>query len=93
MWRVRFDRSNSSGRTGQTRPVDQVRLAQYNTTEARTLFAQLLRRVRRGEHVVIAHAGQPVAKLVPFDGGAPRRSGVIRAHLVVHDATPERDVD
>ncbi len=29
-------------------------------------FSQLLRRVRRGEEIVIAESGQPVARLVPF---------------------------
>jgi hypothetical protein len=31
-----------------------------------------------------------VAKLVPYDGEGPTRPGVIRAHLLLHDATPER---
>jgi len=41
--------------------------------------------VRRGEEIVIAHAGRPVAKLVPYSSEAPHRRGVIRAQIVVED--------
>jgi antitoxin (DNA-binding transcriptional repressor) of toxin-antitoxin stability system len=47
------------------------------------LFSDLLRRVRAGEQIVIAHAGTPIAKLVPFAGTSVRHPGVIRAHLVI----------
>jgi prevent-host-death family protein len=57
-------------------------LAEYNTRDARDRFSDLLRRARRGEEIVIAHAGWPVAKLVPYDG-APRRPGVVRTRIVV----------
>ena len=60
-------------------------LAQYNTYDARTLFSQLLRRVRAGEEIVIAHAGAPVAILRPYAGPLPRRPGVIRAHVIIHE--------
>ncbi|TML24473.1 MAG: type II toxin-antitoxin system prevent-host-death family antitoxin [Actinobacteria bacterium] len=79
--------SDQIGLTGQVRPASQVRLAQYNTYDARALFSQLLRRVRDGEQIVIAHAGVPVALLSPFRPHA-RRPGVIRAHLVMHAADP-----
>jgi len=67
--------SDQIGLTGQVRPAGQVRLAQYNTYDARSLFSQLLRRVRDGEEIVIAHAGVPVALLSPFRP-RPRRQGV-----------------
>jgi prevent-host-death family protein len=57
-------------------------LAEYNTRDARDRFSQLLRRARRGEEIVIAHGGWPVAKLVPYDG-APRRPGIVRTRVVV----------
>jgi antitoxin (DNA-binding transcriptional repressor) of toxin-antitoxin stability system len=41
--------------------------------------------VRRGEEIVIAHAGRPVAKLVPYSSDRPTRQGVIRTQIVVHD--------
>jgi prevent-host-death family protein len=70
--------------TGQSRPV---RLAQYNTYDARAIFSQLLLRVFEGEEIVIARAGVPVAKLVPY-AGEPVRAGVLRAHLFVDQDAP-----
>ena len=57
-------------------------LAEYNTRDARDRFSDLLRRARRGEEIVIAHAGRPVAKLVPYNGEA-RRPGIVRTRIVV----------
>ena len=37
-----------------------------NVHEAKTHLSRLLARVQAGEEVVIARAGQPVAKIVPF---------------------------
>jgi len=37
-----------------------------NVHEAKTHFSKLLERVQGGEEVVIARAGHPVARLVPF---------------------------
>ena len=37
-----------------------------NVHEAKTSFSKLLRRVQQGEEIVIARAGRPVARLVPF---------------------------
>jgi prevent-host-death family protein len=79
----------STGRVGRPRPVEQVVLAQYNSYDARTFFSQLLDRVREGEQIVIARAGMPIAKLVPYEG-EPRRLGLIRTQLVVHDARRKR---
>ncbi|MBX5474238.1 MAG: type II toxin-antitoxin system prevent-host-death family antitoxin [Thermoleophilia bacterium] len=60
-------------------------LVEYNTRDARDRFSLLLRRVRSGEQILICRAGDPVAKLVAYDGDGrePRRPGVIRAELVV----------
>jgi prevent-host-death family protein len=40
---------------------------EVNIHEAKTHLSKLLERVAVGEEVVIAKAGKPVAKLVPFD--------------------------
>ena len=37
-----------------------------NTHEAKTHLSRLLARVSQGEEIVIAKAGKPIAKLVPF---------------------------
>jgi prevent-host-death family protein len=79
-----------SGQTGQsslTRATPKGRLAQYNTYDARTFFSDLLRRVRTGEEIVIAHAGHPVAKLVPLTEPAATRPGVVRMTVFVNDGT------
>ena len=50
-----------------------------NIHAAKTHFSQLLERVARGEEVVIAKAGKPVARLVPMEPAAePRRPGSAR---------------
>jgi len=38
----------------------------YNIHEAKTHLSQLLERVAHGEEIVIAKAGQPIARLVPI---------------------------
>ena len=66
--------------------VDQVGLAQYNMYEARTHFARLVERAATGEEIVIARAGQPLVKLVPYRN-EPRAPGAVSARIVF-DAAP-----
>lgn len=63
----------------------------YNTHEAKTIFSQLLRRVRAGEVVVIAHAGHPVAKLVPFKADLEVFPGIVRLGVYVEGLQPDDD--
>ncbi len=44
-----------------------------NLHEAKTHFSKLIERVRRGEEIIIAKAGKPVAKLLPIAQGAQVR--------------------
>jgi prevent-host-death family protein len=61
-------------------------LATVNIHAAKTHFSQLLERVARGEEVVIAKAGKPVARLVPIEPAAePRRPGSARGQGRVSD--------
>lgn len=54
----------------------------HNIHEAKTNFSRLVDRVRNGEEIVIGKAGDPVAKLVPFDADrAPRRGGQWRGQV------------
>ena len=47
-----------------------------NVHAAKTHLSQLLARVEAGEEVVLARAGQPIARLVPFiSSSTPRRFG------------------
>ena len=52
--------------------------AAVNVHDAKTHFSKLLARVERGEEVVIARAGTPVARLVPVaePAGARRPLGI-----------------
>jgi prevent-host-death family protein len=55
-----------------------------NVHEAKTQFSQLLRRVQLGEEIVIAKAGKPVARLIPF--AAPpsaRKPGTARGMITM----------
>lgn len=68
-------------RLGLIRSSDQVGLAQYNVYEARTHFSRLIERAATGEEIVIARAGEPLVKLVPYRN-EPRVPGVISAQIV-----------
>jgi len=46
-----------------------------NVHEAKTHFSSLLARVGAGEEIVIAKAGKPVARLVPYDHVTKKRTG------------------
>lgn len=57
-----------------------------NVHEAKTHFSRLLERVSQGEEVVIAKAGRPVAKLVPYrKSSADRVPGSWRGRVSISD--------
>ncbi|SFK71583.1 type II toxin-antitoxin system Phd/YefM family antitoxin [Geodermatophilus ruber] len=64
-----------------------------NVHEAKTHLSRLLEAVERGEDVVIARAGRPVARLVPAGIPAQARTpGAWRGRVVIaddFDETPE----
>jgi prevent-host-death family protein len=45
-----------------------------NLYEAKTALSQLVDRAAAGEEIIIAKAGRPLAKLVPFDRPGRRRT-------------------
>ena len=51
-------------------------MSEINIHEAKTQFSKLLRRVAAGEEIIIARAGEPIAKLVPFEQSTRRRLGI-----------------
>ena len=56
-----------------------------NVHEAKTHLSRLLERAEAGEEIVIARAGKPVARLVPYSTERPRRVfGRLRGQIVVH---------
>jgi prevent-host-death family protein len=53
-----------------------------NIHEAKTHLSRLVERVEAGEEVVIARAGRPVARLIPFrQRTEPRRPGAWRGRV------------
>lgn len=55
-----------------------------NVHAAKTHLSQLLARVEAGEEVVLARAGQPIARLVPFiSSGTRRRFGGWKGRIVI----------
>lgn len=55
-----------------------------NIHEAKTHLSRLVERVEAGEEVVIARAGRPVARLIPFRARtAPRVPGLWRGRVTL----------
>jgi len=54
-----------------------------NIHQAKTHLSRLLLRVMGGEEVIIAKAGKPVARLVPFDEGPEQRKPGTAAGKIV----------
>jgi prevent-host-death family protein len=59
--------------------------ATVNIHEATTHLSQLIERVRLGEEIIIAKAGEPVARLVPERSRKPREPGSAKGKFVIHD--------
>jgi prevent-host-death family protein len=54
----------------------------FNIHEAKTHLSKLIERVAAGEDIVIAKAGRPVAKLVPFvENEKPRKAGSLKGKI------------
>ena len=59
-----------------------------NIHEAKTHLSRLLERAARGETIVIAKAGRPMVKLVPFalaQPAKPKRLGFLQGEFKVPD--------
>ena len=55
-----------------------------NIHQAKTHLSRLVERVEAGEEIVIARAGRPVARLVPFGTRTQRRQpGLWRGRVVI----------
>ena len=55
-----------------------------NVHEAKTHFSRLLERVNRGEEIIIAKAGKPVALLVPYgEKPAKRLPGTAKGQVIL----------
>jgi prevent-host-death family protein len=68
--------------------------SQFNIHDAKTNFSRLVERAEKGEEITISRAGRPVAKLVPLQtSGIPRRRGLWRGRVVMHDDFDELPED
>jgi prevent-host-death family protein len=57
-------------------------MTKVNIHQAKTHFSSLIDLAARGEEVVIAKSGKPVARLVPYaTKGTVRRPGVMRGKI------------
>ena len=53
-----------------------------NIHEAKTHFSRLVERAAKGEVIIIARAGRPVARLMPLASPArPRRPGLLKDRI------------
>lgn len=60
-------------------------MKQVNIHEAKTQLSRLLEEVERGERVVIARAGEPIAVLAPYKAAVrKRRLGLFAGEATVH---------
>lgn len=70
----------------------------FNVHDAKTHFSKLLERAMNGEEVVIAKAGKPVARLLPFveENVSPRIPGIDKGRVTImpdfDDPLPEFDL-
>jgi prevent-host-death family protein len=57
-------------------------MTKVNIHEAKTQFSRLIDLAAGGEEIIIAKAGQPVARLVPYRAkGAARKPGAMRGKI------------
>ncbi len=54
-----------------------------NIHEAKTRFSQLVDAASKGEEIIIAKAGKPTARLVPFVSKKIRRFGVLKGKIKI----------
>jgi len=55
-----------------------------NVHQAKTSLSKLIARVRGGEEILIAKAGQPVARLSAFDlPSKPRKPGLLKGKIKI----------
>ncbi|MGH7828265.1 MAG: type II toxin-antitoxin system Phd/YefM family antitoxin [Candidatus Binatia bacterium] len=55
---------------------------QVNIHQAKTQLSRLVELAARGEEIIIAKSGKPVARLVPYaPGGKARRPGQLRGKI------------
>jgi prevent-host-death family protein len=60
----------------------EVPMKMFNIHAAKTQLSRLIEQAAAGEEIVIAKAGKPVARLVPFEPRRePRRPGLMKGQI------------
>ena len=69
-------------------------VTKVNIAEAKAQLSRLVESVGRGEQVVIARSGRPVARLLPFDPPPTRELGFVHMDVPddVFDALTEEEL-
>lgn len=63
-----------------------------NVHDAKTHLSRLLERAESGEEIVIARAGKPVARLVPYTSERPKRTfGALKGQIRILPGFDELD--
>lgn len=57
-----------------------------NVHAAKTNFSKILKRAESGEEIIIAKAGNPVAKLIPLNSKKKRVLGMAKGRVRVDDS-------
>lgn len=72
-----------------------ARVETVNVQEAKTRLSELLHRVERGERIVIARSGVPVARLEAVEKAPPRTFGTMAFHIpdTCFDPLPDRELE
>lgn len=62
-------------------------MSTVNVHDAKTHFSRLLNRVESGEEIIIAKAGKPVARIVPFKLKPGKRvHGTAKGQIILSEA-------
>jgi prevent-host-death family protein len=65
-----------------------------SVTQAKAQLSALIERVQKGEEVIIARAGKPVAVLRAYDGSSRRRTpGALRGRIRIAQDSDELPAD
>ncbi len=65
-----------------------------NIHHAKSTLSSLVARVESGEEIIIARAGKPIARLIPYHPPVPvREPGSLRGSIVVHGRLEDPDLD
>lgn len=63
-----------------------------NIHEAKTTLSKLIEKTSQGEEIIIAKAGKPVAKLVPYKQNLkPREPGLLKGKIFVPENFDNED--